>query len=992
MSEITKNPCVLIEDTSHRGWAFPGSCWDLANRGADGLPSREGTLPDRQIRSVLDTMPTTFRLSITRHSDGVITCEAVYTLVSGEGFYIQFADENEPLLKIVFRDGAFYLEDRKLFDAAYQRHYIKFVIDMEKRRFKLCSDKSYIGEFAVNGKADAISSVAFGFAEKDIGHAALMYSVKMYKDFYIYDFNIDLEEGALLSDYTVTTTGNAGAENLHFGNQFFDYSYILKAKKDSSVRVLRPFDKTTENVILDMKYLLRDTNGKITLSLLDGDTTALSVYDTGLALEVPGKTLRGHSFDVWQTLRAEFNFAAKTVRVKLNGKLTDVLSLDENITSVDTLSVNLETTGKDDTLAAIGEIFLFPMTEEPEDYVPEPVMPEKKGDYYVGMNICPLWRSGEHVGWDCITPFDEIRPLMGYYDEGLPETADWEIKFLAEHGVDFELYCWYASQSDMPMRSTRLCAAWYNGHFHAKYSDKCKFAILWEAANAMHPTGSEAFRKYIVPFWVDYFFTDERYMRIDNKAIMTVFGSDQLIKDFGDEAGVKAELDYLREVVKSLGYDDLIILTCSIDDPRMSACGYDGAQAYNWSKIGSNVRETESVIANHIKRGLHPIVPTVSTGFNNIAWGGSRSENMTAEGMKECLTWCRDEVLDQRPRDSWLSKLVMLSNWNEYGEGTYICPTGLNGFGYLDAVRDVFCKDTPHTDHIPTDAQKERINILHPKDRAVLARLQSQKQALQYEDAAYTLTFKDQSDLDKWEFHGFASLEIKDGKLVGHSDGYDPHMILREELPFDPDEVSHMVAKICSYKPVKQICCIEVYFSNREDKWLSIHMPPVLTVPEYIAPLESQFYTNPMWTGKLTAFRFDPIWGAGDFELESITFYKAPEHVAIFLEDKAVCLPLYATECDGECYFCFDPKNALAQVKELYYEWNKTAQTFTMFGKHTAVFTVGSDKVTVDGEITSLTKPFTLTDGMPTLPLSLYAHITGLMLTKNDGNYYLTRA
>ena len=59
----------------------------------------------------------------------------------------------------------------------------------------------------------------------------------------------------------------------------------------------------------------------------------------------------------------------------------------------------------------------------------------------VGMNICSLWREGSHAGWDCISPYDDVNTVLGFYDEGLPETSDWEIKFMVEHGIDYELYC-----------------------------------------------------------------------------------------------------------------------------------------------------------------------------------------------------------------------------------------------------------------------------------------------------------------------------------------------------------------------------------------------------------------------------------------------------------------------------------------------------------------------------------------------------------------------
>jgi hypothetical protein len=48
--------------------------------------------------------------------------------------------------------------------------------------------------------------------------------------------------------------------------------------------------------------------------------------------------------------------------------------------------------------------------------------------------------------------------------------------------------------------------------------------------------------------------------------------------------------------------------------------------------------------------------------------------------------------------------MILLDNWNEWGEGHYIAPYREYGFGYLDAVRDVF-SDAPkeHVDLIPED-------------------------------------------------------------------------------------------------------------------------------------------------------------------------------------------------------------------------------------------------------------------------------------------------
>ena len=44
-------------------------------------------------------------------------------------------------------------------------------------------------------------------------------------------------------------------------------------------------------------------------------------------------------------------------------------------------------------------------------------------------------------------------------------------------------------------------------------------------------------------------------------------------------------------------------------------------------------------------------------------------------------------------KEAWQNNFVMLSTWNEYGEGTYISPTTReDGFAYLDVIRDTYTK------------------------------------------------------------------------------------------------------------------------------------------------------------------------------------------------------------------------------------------------------------------------------------------------------------
>jgi hypothetical protein len=75
----------------------------------------------------------------------------------------------------------------------------------------------------------------------------------------------------------------------------------------------------------------------------------------------------------------------------------------------------------------------FPPISGPTHYVPEPK--PVRGPYEVGVYYFPGWTTANH--WQPITPFPERRPMRGWYREGDPELADWQIKWAVEHGITF---------------------------------------------------------------------------------------------------------------------------------------------------------------------------------------------------------------------------------------------------------------------------------------------------------------------------------------------------------------------------------------------------------------------------------------------------------------------------------------------------------------------------------------------------------------------------
>ena len=305
-------------------------------------------------------------------------------------------------------------------------------------------------------------------------------------------------------------------------------------------------------------------------------------------------------------------------------------------------------------------------------------------------------------------------------------------------------------------------------------------------------------------------------------------------------------------------------------------------------------------------------------------------------------------------------------------------PAAVHGFGYLDALRKVFYEDIPHADIVPNEDQLDRICILHPKDRELLA-----PQHLFPEDTTVypvikKYEFKTEEDLKKWEFFKLKNLEIKDGRLFGHSDEQDPYMILHDDefFPISAEKVGKIVANIRTYKSGNSACCIQTKFMMSENDW-NPAMTYCLTVPEKVSPLEIDpaKTNNLVWHGDVYGFRFDPVWGAGDFELESIEFHAAPPHKVLTVNGKIVDMAHDVYEEDGKIYIPFDTKSALKHIPNMYYEWDKLSESLTIFGNKTAVFVRDTDLVAIDGNDVKLAKPLTFIDGIPHIEADILCYI-----------------
>jgi len=108
-----------------------------------------------------------------------------------------------------------------------------------------------------------------------------------------------------------------------------------------------------------------------------------------------------------------------------------------------------------------------------------------------------------------------------------------------------------------------------------------------------------------------------------------------------------------------------------------------------------NLRATEDL-------GILPQVATLSQGWTGWNNEGSVWEIPPRDYLQ--LLERGVEFIEGLDQDSLSGRMLVLDNWNEWGEGHYIAPYTDHGFGYLDAARAVLT-DAPaeHVDLVPDD-------------------------------------------------------------------------------------------------------------------------------------------------------------------------------------------------------------------------------------------------------------------------------------------------
>lgn len=317
------------------------------------------------------------------------------------------------------------------------------------------------------------------------------------------------------------------------------------------------------------------------------------------------------------------------------------------------------------------------------------------------------------------------KPAWGYVNEADPYVMSMQIDAAADHGVNVFIYDWYWYEN-APFLEQCL----NNGYLRAANNDRVKFYLMWanhdvnytwdirnsdkNSAVIWNGKVDERQWKVICRRWIDKYFTQPSYYKIDNKPVISIYDLNNFISSFDSVESACQGVEWLKnEAVKAgLGGVHLQFIKCWGDEPMnlsgvdtnasviptsvVKDLGCDSITHYQFVHFTNVNRKYENIIPDVISEyekmsdfGI-TYFPHVSIGWDNNPRFKKFCPNITSENPPEQFEKMLHHAKAYVDRYNDVP-LITVNSWNEWTESSYLEPDDVYGYGYLKAVKRVFC-------------------------------------------------------------------------------------------------------------------------------------------------------------------------------------------------------------------------------------------------------------------------------------------------------------
>ncbi len=320
--------------------------------------------------------------------------------------------------------------------------------------------------------------------------------VNIYKGYAVCENFVACGAGKMPADWTASPAdGSAAVEEFECSSKPDIFSLKLTGSKDRAVGAGKSFAAIRGKIDFEYRFLTPEKRDGVISDLAGGGKAGVSIVADGGNLcyvddmDKPVPLVRDYRSNLWYTVKIIADPATGMADIFVNGKLSARSApFHGRIKTFDALRF----TAAPSATLWIDDVRVYPRKDDPADYVPEPKPCLAKTPYLLGVQSCNLWREGiSYAGWEYIHPYAAHRkPYLGWYDEGNPEETDWEIKWQVEHGIGFEMHCWYRPNNAInhPIKDGVMDHGIVGGLFNARYSRLTKFAIMYTNSAPARPT------------------------------------------------------------------------------------------------------------------------------------------------------------------------------------------------------------------------------------------------------------------------------------------------------------------------------------------------------------------------------------------------------------------------------------------------------------------------------------------------------------------------
>ena len=324
----------------------------------------------------------------------------------------------------------------------------------------------------------------------------------------------------------------------------------------------------------------------------------------------------------------------------------------------------------------------------------------------------------------------DARPLWGYEDESNPVVVARKIDAATAAGVNVFIYDWYwyggrpflEDALDRGFLGAKNCARmkffimWANHDVNGLWNNRMSTAdgkdkVIWPAK-----VSDDDFAK-IVDRWISMYFSRPNYYRIEGRPVLSIYD----IKGFVDWEGLgkaKARLAFLRERVKSAGFPGMHLQVVggyfmALLKDELPELGVDSFTSYNWndgtwprmndrSKSELTYSEWSEMAFGFWDAYRSRANALGAAYFPNLTIGWDTNARYPANETRRIVRGSNPADFERAARraKAWaeanvsapLPRLVTVNSWNEWTEGSYLEPDDRSGYGYLDALRNVFVR------------------------------------------------------------------------------------------------------------------------------------------------------------------------------------------------------------------------------------------------------------------------------------------------------------